>query len=144
MGGLIRMAPVFKMNKRVFNVLAYLQTIPQGKLTINRLNLFFDGLYEHFGLVHDETHFDHNLTVMDIKNISKMSEPLTGKVALVDITSLVKNGMVKFSDPHVVHGNRDENDESGDFYFSWLHQLHKVKINPKACATEGAKAKGLI
>ena len=138
------MVPGFKMNKRGFTVLAYVQTIPQGKLTINRLNLFFDGLNEHFGLVHDETHFDYNLTVTDIKNISKMSEPLTGKVAMVDITSLVKNGIVKFSDPHVVHGTRDEKYESGDFYFSWLHQLHKVKINPKACVTEEAEAKGVI
>lgn len=134
----------FKMNKRVFTVLAYVQTIPQGKLTNNRLNLFFDGLNERFGLVHDETHFDYNLTVSDIKNISKMSEPLTGKVSLVDITSLVKNRIIKFSDPYVLHGNRDEKDESGDFYFSWLHQLHKVKINPKACAIEGTKAMGVI
>jgi hypothetical protein len=136
------MVTTFKMNKRVFRTLAYIMTTPQNKL--NKTPLDMCSCEGKYSIVHGEVHLN-NHTLTDIRNISRLSEPLTGKVALVNISPLVFSGQVKVPQKYVISKYwEDEYDGSArEDHYSFLHTLRNIKVASKANMNlEEAEAKG--
>ena len=135
---------MFKMNKRVFRLLAAIQTTPQNQLTKNQLTItshfdegkFTYGIHHYMDNLNDYVHWGNNYTLTDLRNFSRLSEPLTGKVALMDITHLVINQVINPAQKHIITKNVGEDHEiarSGgmDKNLTFLHCFHKVKVEPK-------------
>lgn len=133
------------MNKRVFKTLAYLQNTPQGHLNKQPLKIssygedgkVTYGLHHYKDNLNDYIHFVNNYTLTDLRNISRLAEPLTGKVAIIDMASLVNQGMVNPAQKYILLG-------PGEQYQTFLHCFHKVKVDPKARISSEDLAAGVI
>lgn len=149
------MATDFKMNKRVFHTLAVLCTTPQDALIKNELIITshgedgknYYGISQFNDKLNDYVHWGNDHTLTDLRKIGRLAEELTGKISLIEITSLVLSGQVKLPQKNVIskYWNDDYDGSPREQHHTYLHLLHKVKVNPKArTSIEEAEAKGLI
>jgi len=148
---------MYKMNKRVFRILAYIQTTPQDQLNKDPIIItsHFDdgkvtyGLHQYRANLNDYIHIGNNYTLTDLRNFSRLSEPLTGKVALMDITSLVLTHQVNPAQKHIINKFWEEEYESSpavcrEQHQTFLHCFHHVKAEPKSSWISAEEEAGVI